>query len=131
MGQTKIPKERLGPLAIVDADVFGITLDSILDSNATNNQVPQFNESTGKWEPVSLASGSVFVDNEEPVGIKNSINKVFTIAHLPAPPSSIQLFVGGVLMQQGASNDYTVDNQTITMNVAPSANDSMVVFYRR
>jgi hypothetical protein len=131
MAQTKTPKERLGPLRITDDDVDNISLDVINDSGATNNQVPQWSETEGKWQPQSLPAGSTFVDNETPAGLKNGINKDFTIAYLPSPPASIQLFLGGMLLAQGIGNDYTVQNQTITFLTAPSPNDTIVAFYRR
>jgi hypothetical protein len=129
MARTKISKAELGPLAIEDDDVFGISFDKILPSDATEGQVMQM--IGGVWTPVSISGMSTFVDNETPTGAVNGSNTDFELAYMPSPPSSIKLFKGGVLMRQGLANDYTVDNQTIIFNDAPQINDVLVVFYRR
>ena len=131
MAETKIPKERLGPLAIEDDDVNTISLEKLNQSGASNGQVPQWNDTDEIWEATSLVAGSTYVDAEVPSGTKNSINKIFTIQFQPSPPSSLQLFIGGTLLLQGVSGDYTIDNQTITLVRAPSANDVITAFYRR
>lgn len=129
MALTKISKDDLGPLAITDDDITEITFEVITGSGATEGQVMQY--IGGEWTPVSIAGMSTFVDNEVPVGVINGSNKEFSLAHMPSPPSSIQLFKGGVLLRQGIGNDYVVDNQVITFTAAPKVNDQLLVFYRR
>lgn len=131
MAQTKINKENLGPLSINDDDIGpdGLSLDSINQSGAATNQVAQWDGE--KWTPVSLAAGSIYVDNETPDGVVNGINKTFTLEYQPSPLSSVQIFRGGILLRQGEENDYSVVNQTITFAVAPEVNDVLVAFYRR
>src|SRR5687768_4995123 len=129
MARTKISKADLGPLAIDDDDVFGISFARITASGATEGQIMQF--VGGEWVPVSISGMSVPVDNEVPAGVVDGSNREFTLAYMPSPPSSIMLFKGGVLMRQGLQNDYTVENQVIIFNEAPMINDVLLVFYRR
>lgn len=129
MAQTRVPKSQLGPLGLIDEDVTGFSLSVLTQSGAEDNQVPQWDGTN--WVPVSIASGSIFVDDEVPAGDINGVNREFTLASQPAPLSSIQLFKGGILQRQGEANDYTVNNNIITFNVAPEVNDTLVVYYRR
>lgn len=129
MAKTLISKRDLGPLSIGDSDVESISISKLDVPTGHEGHVPQVQGGELVFAP--LAPGSLFVDNEIPIGVKNSINTEFVLAYLPAPPSSLQLFKGGLLLTQGAGNDYTLDNQTITFLDPPDANDVIVVFYRR
>lgn len=129
MAQTRISKVELGPLHIVDEDVNEITFAVIGASGAVEGQIMQLQD--GEWVPVSVAGMSTFVDNETPAGVIDGSNREFELEYMPAPPVSIQLFKGGVLMRQGLANDYVVENQTIIFNTAPQINDVIVAFYRR
>jgi hypothetical protein len=129
MARTKISKQDLGPLAIDDDDVFEISFAKIASSGATEGQIMQMID--GVWTPVSISGMSTPVDNEVPGGDIDGSNREFTLAYMPSPPASIQLFKGGVLMRQGLANDYVVDNQTIIFNDPPQINDVLLVFYRR
>lgn len=129
MPETKVPKSNLAPLRINDADVDTISLAKIDRSGASENQTITWSGSA--WEPTSLPTGQTFVDNEIPSGLKNGVNKDFTLQHLPNPPASLQLFKGGILLLQGTGNDYTINNKIITLAIAPDVNDVLVAYYRR
>lgn len=129
MAQTKVTKDMMGPLGITDEDVSGISLASLTQSGAAENHTIRWNGT--EWETASFPTGQTFVDNEVPAGLKNNTNREFTLAHLPNPTTSLQLFRGGVLLVQGQGNDYTINNQLITFAEAPGVNDVLVAFYRR
>lgn len=126
MPPTRIPKTSLGPLSIVDADVAGISPVVMTGGSAINNQVLAWNGTN--WVPTTLSGFAQFADAETPVGTANGVNVTFTLEHAPNPALSLQLFVGGVLQQQGS--DYTLTDDTITLGTAPSANDIIVANYR-
>jgi hypothetical protein len=78
----------------------------------------------------AVGSFPSFSDAEVPSGAINGSNKVFTLMNPPGPPSSLELFVNGVLQTQGALNDYILNGAIITFNFAPQIGDGVVGFYR-
>jgi hypothetical protein len=131
MSLSKVPKSRLGPLNIGSADIgtAGLPASVISAGSATSGQALIFNGTA--YVPTSIPSFTTFVDSEVPVGTKNSTNTTFTLAGTPTPSASLQLYVGGLLMSPGSAGDYTLSTNTITMSVAPGANDAIYAFYRR
>jgi hypothetical protein len=73
-----------------------------------------------------------FSDQEVPGGAINGANATFTLANLPNPSTSVALYKDGVLLAQGAANDYTISGQTITMNAGalPVTGDTLSASYR-
>jgi len=53
--------------------------------------------------------------NETPTGAINGINTSFALASSPNPAGSLMLYLNGQLLTQGASNDYTLASDTITV----------------
>jgi hypothetical protein len=92
------------------------------------NQVLSWNGST--WVPVtitvSISGGSNinFSDNETPLPEPDGNNTIFTLLHSPNPPSSLQLFING-LMQS-----ILLVGNTITLSIAPQIGDVLEAFYR-
>ena len=97
--------------------------------SATAGQALIFNGTA--YVPTSIANSATYVDAEVPSGTKNNVNVTFTLAGTPAPSSSLQLFVGGLLMTPGTAGDYVLGTATITMTAAPGPNDTMLVYYRK
>jgi len=87
----------------------------------------------------SGATGLEFVDApahkhvyaETPTGTQNGVNLVFTLANAPSPANSLQLFLNGAYLTQGAGNDYTLSGSTITLAAAfaPGVADNMRASY--
>ena len=77
-----------------------------------------------------LDSGNGFVDMEIPVGAIDDVNVTYTIAFTPYT-NSVHVWMNGVLQRVGGLNDYTISGTTITFNVAPSTNSTLVVSYRK
>ena len=86
--------------------------------------------------PVSIGGGGgtilsfSFSDNEIPVGAIDGVNTSFTLANIPNPTSSLELFLGGALQDQGI--DYTLVGVNITFAVAPqlSVGNTLRAWYR-
>lgn len=67
--------------------------------------------------------------NETPSGTMNGTNQVFTLAHTPA--GQIMLAWQGMILAEGAGNDYTVSSTTITLlgDNKPKSGDNLLAFY--
>lgn len=82
-----------------------------------------------KW----AAAGAVitFVTSEVPSGTINGTNPTFTLANTPTS-GSLQLYVDGVRMNPGGSNDYTISGGTITFQTGaiPQTGDVILADYR-
>lgn len=131
MSYSKVPKSRLGPLNIGSADIgtAGIPVSFLSAGSATAGQALIFNGTA--YSPTALPASATFVDAEVPSGTKNGNNLTFTLAGTPSPSSSLQLFVGGLLMTPGTAGDYLLGTATITMTIAPGVNDAMLAYYRK
>lgn len=69
--------------------------------------------------------GGVWIDGEIPAGIKNAINRVFTLAH--APTFLILVWNG---MVQTESADFTLSGDTITfLRDGPASDDVLSASY--
>lgn len=77
-----------------------------------------------------LSSGEniSLITRETPTGQINGINKLFTLANTPIAGSE-QVFLNGILQEQGASADYTIIGDTITFSVAPQTLWTVFVNY--
>lgn len=134
MSISKIPKERLGYLSIGSADIgtAGLPTSSLNQSGATDGQYLRWSAASTAWVPAPIPTSITFVDAEALGGVKNGINKTFTLAGTPNPTSSLQIYVGGQLMLAGSANDYVLNNATVTFTVvAPGVNDALIAYYRK
>ena len=52
----------------------------------------------------------------------------FTLASAPVA-NSLQIFLNGLLQEEGSGKDYTVSGTTVTFAVAPEAGDILLVYY--
>lgn len=74
-----------------------------------------------------LESGD-FVFGEIPTGDIDGVNDEFVLADAPVAGTE-QVFHNGQLLRVGASNDYTITGDTITLTFVPDAPDVLVVHY--
>lgn len=72
--------------------------------------------------------GTTLVSREVPTGNKDASNCTFNLAASPLSGSE-QVYLNGVLQNQGAGNDYTISTNTITFLTAPAALDTILVTY--
>lgn len=74
--------------------------------------------------------GANFVDGETPAGLLNGTNAVFTLADVPSPASSLELYRNGLRLKQGL--DYTLEGNVITFasGAIPQPGDVLTASYR-
>lgn len=87
----------------------------------------------GSAGPCGTGAGGAatgFVDGEVPAGEVNGVNRVYTLAQVPSPASSVHLFRNGIL--QKASVDYSLSANvlTFTIEATPQAGDQLSTSYR-
>jgi hypothetical protein len=71
-----------------------------------------------------------YADAEVPSGIVNGLNQIFTLANVPSPISSVEVYHNGILMEQLL--DYTISGGVITFSPStiPQVGDIVLVNYR-
>lgn len=72
--------------------------------------------------------GVLFYDDIAPSGLIDGNNTNFSLPSAPNPPSSLELFLSGVLQIPGT--DYTLVGSTIVFTTAPHIGSTIVAFYR-
>lgn len=85
------------------------------------------------WQQIPTTAGllnSNFVVRETPSGSINGSNTSFSLANSPVVGSE-ELYLNGLLQEQGAGKDYTISGTTITMAAAPVSGDVLKVSYRK
>ncbi len=70
------------------------------------------------------------VTRETPVGAVDGVNAVFTLANTPYPGTET-VFLNGLMLEPGASNDYELVGKAITLAAAPLTGDRVKVSYFR
>lgn len=101
-----------------------------LDLSSANSVVNKL----GVANIATAANGVVAIVNyivrENPSGSVNGSNATFTLANTPVSNTE-QVFVNGVLQNQGAGNDYTISTTTITFltGAIPQTGDIVRVTY--
>lgn len=63
------------------------------------------------YHPLPAGAGALFAWNEVPAGTIDGINDTFLLAHIPAPPQSLQLHLNGIGMTAGI--DFTLTSGQI------------------
>lgn len=122
--------------------IFINTTNSLIQSNTTgyiNGCVPLATVITNIYQVsfltdtrpdfLVLAGGGAlpnFADNETPSGSGTS----FTLAHIPNPSASLQLFRNGLLLEQGIGTDYTLSAAAITLTDALQSGEDLEAWYR-
>lgn len=95
-------------------------------------RVPGVTQATGMPAFPGAAGGVAptlpgYVWGEEPAGLKNSVNRIFTFLNIPNPAAATQLYFNGIRLTQGS--DYTLVAGTITLTFAPASTDVLVGDY--
>lgn len=70
------------------------------------------------------------IKREVPVGLINGVNVLFTLAFDPVPGTE-EVFVNGVLQDEGATADYTINGKEITLATVLEGTDKVRVSYFR
>ena len=99
------------------------------DINATNAvQDSTFDNFEERPFRATMVTYDSFVKGEVPVGVKNSVNKVFNTASL-FRFDSVEVFVNGLALVRGVGFTENVDQQTITLTAAPAPASSILINY--
>lgn len=122
----------------VEGTTFAVGRAAVIDSTgavdgATGNlgDCMHVDGTSGPCGSSGGTSGTgTFVDAEIPGGAVNGSNTSFTLANIPAPATSVELFRNGLLLQQ--SNDYTISGNSITFlsSAVPQTSDILIASYR-
>lgn len=106
--------------------------------SAPNNLVNLFNVIVGNFDfaasivPLSRAASLVpsFSDAETPGGVINGVNADFTLANIPLPSASLELYNNGVLQYEGTA--YLLAGNAITFQAGfiPQNGDVLLAYYR-
>lgn len=81
-------------------------------------------------DSTTIIAKSDYIVREIPTGTINGVNASFTLAQTPSLDKEM-VFVNGILMNKGATNDYTISGKIITFNTdaIPQTNDVVLVTY--
>lgn len=79
-----------------------------------------FRHKIGSLSAPSSASPPV---KEVPQGVVDGVNATFTLAGVP---NLLILYKNGLLMSEGADNDYTISGNTITFTQPPASGSLLV-----
>jgi hypothetical protein len=121
----------------VEGSSFAVARAAVIDSTgaidgATGNlgDCLHVDGTSGPCGTGGTSGSGTFVDAEVPSGAINGSNTSFTLANIPAPATSLELFRNGLLLQQG--NDYTISTNTVTFlsSAVPQTSDILLASYR-
>jgi hypothetical protein len=79
----------------------------------------------------AYVSGAFTDVQEIPSGAVNGSNTAFTLAYAPTGATAVKLFVDGLALVYGQTNDYTVSGTAITMNAAPETGRLIYAVYTK
>ena len=66
---------------------------------------------------------------ETPAGTIDGTNDAFSLSLIPSPSGSLQIYLNGMLQQQGLTNDYVLSGLNITFSAAPTGGSTLLAFY--
>lgn len=113
-----INKPAIPNVAAINADISTLRADVNVLSGAISDVENYIS---------SLENGEI-IYREKPSGIPNGINTVFHLANAPTPGTE-QVFINGLLQEEGETGDYTLSGNAITFNNAPKSYWSIFVTY--
>lgn len=85
------------------------------------------------WQQIPTTAGFTtanFVTREVPTGAIDGSNTSFVLANTPTTGTE-EVFLNGLLQDQGSGKDYTISGGTITMLAAPLTGEKILVNYRK
>jgi hypothetical protein len=124
-----------GDVTITNAGVTTIGAEKVLESMLDINNAPtadyvlSWNGSKMEWTTVD-AGAVVDADilKEDESANCNGSQVAFTLSNSPIV-NSVQVFLNGLLQQEGAGKDYELAGVTVTFGTAPETNDLLIIHY--
>lgn len=120
-----VPAGSASPLT-TKGDIYGHSTVDARIPVGTNGQVLTADSTNSLGVSWQAASAVSLVSNEVPSGSINSSNTAFTLANTPLS-GSLKVFLNGQRLT--VTNDYTISGTSLTMVVAPTTGDTLLVDY--
>lgn len=108
---------EVAKLAINNAEVDGY----VLTWNTAG-----YMEWTSKTATDAVANGDILVENES--ANCNGATTDFTLGSTPVA-NSVQVFLNGLLQEEGSGKDYTLSGTTVSFTTAPETGDILIIHY--
>lgn len=89
---------------------------------------PIFTDYRMKIGTMEYATGIREVLEEEPQGVIDGKNKIFTLDYLPLP-NSVKVYRNGMRLRMGEDKDYIVDGRVIEFHEPPPTGSVLLVDY--
>jgi hypothetical protein len=74
----------------------------------------------------NIVEGDIQVENKS--ATCDDVEVDFTLSNTPIA-NSLQVFLNGLMQEEGSGKDYTVDGTTVTFAIAPETNDILIIHY--
>ena len=117
-------------IAIIDADASNITAKEAIADVVTAMAGNGLTATAGVLAVDGFDTGIIEADilyENESANCTGS-NVTFTLAQTPLS-NSVQVFLNGLIQEEGSGKDYTISGTTITFVVAPASGDICLVHY--
>jgi len=114
--------------SIATTNINTLTGDPFL---IAGNGVSFSSAASGQITITATTSVSNLEWNEKLTGTANGINEIFTLIYAPSTPTSIMVFMNGVLQEAGVTADFTISGSTITFNNPPPVESKITATYSR
>ena len=116
--------------AIIDADASNVTAKEAIADLVTAMAGTGLTATAGVLAVDDIATAVLEADilYENKSAECNDSNVTFTLAQTPLS-NSVQVFLNGLIQEEGSGKDFTIDGVTITFVIAPNTGDIMLVHY--
>lgn len=139
-GSIQLVANSVGSTEIADGAVLLDKIEAldqakfIIGTASGNAQVEISGDVTIDEDGVAVVNGSTvlkladIVKRETPAEAPDGVNTAFTIA-TDIRPGTEEVYLNGILMDEGIGNDYTASANVVNFNFAPNAGDKVRVSY--
>jgi len=100
----------------------------ILESAAVRGQVKISTDGSGGVDGTQVILHTDYITQGAVIGDLDGANTAFTLGYSPRS-GTVTLILNGLVLADGAGNDYTISGNTVTMSYAPESDDRLVASY--
>ena len=100
----------------------------ILDSAAVRGRVKISSDGSSGVDGTQVILHTDYVTQEVTTGTLDGSNVSFSLGSTPRT-GTVTLILNGLVLAEGAENDYTISGDTVTMGYAPESDDRLVASY--